>query len=361
MMKFTTNTGNGNISMTFNATISSGPADVRLMYYNGSSNKNVSGTVKAVTDGEQTIKWTGVDFASLIQYQGAQYFIVSFNCSGSMSVTLEQLTGKAGSNLSAYKLYSDNFTTMMQNVLSALESGGSTESEKLNLRSPDGDKYGLMITPTNALGTFKYVPDNMLIMGNSLVFGFSHGDESFGMAATSGENDFSYHVIEAIKEYNADVNVNKLYSSPFEHADTMETAQTFLTENTAAWSADLDLVIIEMGDNVNTDAKRTVFAQSFPLLLNNIRTQCPKARVICVGIWFNNDTVYRIMTENAIKYGCEFVDIRAIRSSKTEGELGATVYFKDGTTTTVTEGRATHPGNLGMELIADAIINKMNM
>ena len=360
MLEFTTNTGNGSISMTFNATISSGSADVRLMYYNGSFH-SVSGTVKAVTAGEQTIKWSGVDFASLIQYQSAQYFYVSFSCSGSMSVTLKQLRGKVGSNLSTYKLYSDKFTTMMQNVLSALESGGSTESEKLNLRSPDGDKYGLMITPTNALGTFKYVPDNMLIMGNSLVFGFSHGDESFGMAATSGENDFSYHVIEAIKEYNAGVNVNKLYSSPFEHAETMETAQTFLTENTAAWSADLDLVIIEMGDNVNTDEKRTVFAQSFPLLLNKIRTQCPKARVICVGIWFNNDTVYSIMTQNAIKYGCEFVDIRTIRSSETEGKLGATVYFKDGTTTTVTEGRATHPGNLGMELIANAIINKMDM
>lgn len=233
--------------------------------------------------------------------------------------------------------------------------------EQLNLRSPNGEKFGLMITPSNTLGTFKYTPDNMLIMGNSLVFGFSHGGESFGMAATSGENDFSYHLIESIKEYNPNVNVIKLYSSPFEHADTLESAQTFLTDNTAYWNDSLDLVVIEMGDNVDTEAKRTVFAQSFPMLLTKIRTQCSKARIICTGIWFNNSTVHNIMVTNANKYGCEFVDITPIRNSETEGELGATVYFKDGTTTTVTEGRVTHPGNLGMERIAEAIFNKLDI
>ena len=116
-----------------------------------------------------------------------------------------------------------------------------------------------------------------------------------------------------------------------------------------------------MGDNVNTSTKEDVFVDSFPELLNSIRTNSPKARVVCVGIWFNHATVKSIMIENCAKYGCEFVDISALNTAANQAVEGATVTYRDGTTGTIAAAWATHPGDNGMMAIGDMVIDALNM
>ena len=72
-------------------------------------------------------------------------------------------------------------------------------------------------------------------------------------------------------------------------------------------------------------------------------------------VWDENATVAE---QKAL---AKFYEVLSRAAVSDTAELGATVYFKDGTTTTVTEGRVTHPGNLGMERIADAIIEILDI
>lgn len=329
-------------------------AQVRIMYKpTGNSWGNASEIINLI-NGVNDVVLT-CDCASLIQYNDADDFALVFNGT-SGTIVIDTVKIYEQNNLVTYPYYSDDFSTMMVNVFSELE-----KDDSIILTSPNGYKYKIIVNDQGELSTIPErsgnVPDNILIMGNSLVFGFHNANntESFGMAATRASRDFANRFIAYTQNENPNVVVNKLYSSPFEHAETAAAATQFMTDNNSYWNNNVEMVIVQMGDNVNTEDKRSVFANSFPTLIAKIKNQCPAAVIIIVGIWFNNSTVFNIMKNTANNNNCIFVDIRGIRSPETEGTVGATVYFTDGTTTTVTEGRASHPGDLGMERIADAI------
>ena len=237
-------------------------------------------------------------------------------------------------------------------------------SDSTTLRNPNGDKYGLQINSNGELVAYSYVPTKYIVMGNSITCGMDnleqHGGR-FGMASTSFNDDWVYHVDSAIKTKNSSATYTRIYSSSFEHSETLSDATTWMNQNISQFTSDTDLVIIQMGDNVNTDEKRTVFKDSFPQLISKIRTICPKARVIVVGIWFSNSIVKDIMVSNSEKYGCGFVNITDLNIKENQATVGDTVTYVDGTQGTITEGIATHPGNKGMEKIADRIIQTLDM
>lgn len=352
ILTFFSNAGNLEFNIDSTQTVD---GDFRIQYYDGTWHTHIRTLFSAGT----TNTVISVDCASLEQYQSATNFRMQLILNGAGSIDITSFAAYEKDNFTTFELYDPAFKKMMANVFQAISNAGS--SGETILTAPNGSKFGLNVANDGTLFTVPIVPDKMLILGNSIVFGFQNAaqTERFGMAATRAEYDFANQVIAYTQAVNPNVAVSKLYSSPFEHSTTSADAQAFITNNLSYFANDINLVIIEMGDNVNTAEKRAVFVDSFPLLLETIRSNCPRARIMLVGIWFNNGNVFKIMTENAQKYGCTFVDIRGIRSPETQGELGATVYFSDGTTTTVTEARVTHPGNLGMEKIAEAIETKL--
>lgn len=347
-----------NVVCAVNLTVNATSANGRLMYHDSVANSwKTAGSVEQIAE-SGNYRFT-CDCASLIQYNNADNFHLTFY-GASGTIVINDLKIYAEGNLSSYDYYDPSFIPMMQNVFTKLD------DDNVYLTSPNGTKYRLIVSNSGVLSVIpaktSVIPNNLLIMGNSLVFGFGNASKTiqFGMAATRAEYDYANRFIAYTQAKNPNLVSNKLYSSPFEHSATLEAAQTFLNDNTAYWNENVDMVIVQMGDNVNTAEKRTVFAESFPMLIEKIKEQSPNAVIIVVGIWFNNSTVFNIMKSTAEQNGCIFVDIRSIRNSDTEGELGATVYFDDGTTTTVTEARKTHPGNLGMERIAEAIENAVS-
>ena len=295
------------------------------------------------------------DAASMAQYSEANAYRITFVATQGTAITITEYNVTYKSNFESYELYDPDFVPMMSNVFNAISDIKNDRNLNI-LTSPDGNKWRLIISNNGSITTQPLIPNDVLMTGNSIMFGFS----TFGMAATSSSNDYFHYVNEYLHSKNENVNVTKLYSSPFEHAEDLATGRAFI-ENNRSLFRNKNLVVIQIGDNVNNTAKKETFAQTFPELLDAINTESPGVRIIIVAMWFSKSDVYRMITSAANDYGAEVVDIRSLRTPETEGELGATVYLDDGTTTTVTEARKTHPGNSGMQLIADAIINKLNL
>lgn len=305
------------------------------------------------------------DASSYSVYEDAKEYRVLIWSSAGSSFALYNVSIQEISRLETSSYYKDNLEDMLSSLSDGLDNIESKiVSSSIILRNPNGTKYGLQVDSNGNLVAYSYVPSKYIVMGNSITCGMDNSERHggrFGMAATSFDKDWVYYVDSAIKEKNSNATYTRIYSSPFEHSETSSSANEWITSNSSSFDQDTDLVIIEMGDNVNTDAKRSVFANSFPILLHTIRTLCPKARVVCVGIWFNNSIVKAIMLNACEKYGCSFVNISDLNIASNQAVVGDTVTFLDGTVSTITSEIATHPGNNGMKLIADRIIENLDM
>ena len=153
----------------------------------------------------------------------------------------------------------------------------------------------------------------------------------------------------------------KLHVAAFEQAESNEAAESYIAANSAAWTSDLDLVIIQIGDNVNSPIRQTTFNTNFPKLLQKIRTNSPNARIICVSGWFNYNSIADDVQRVANEKGCDYIFIKPLYVPENMGVAGATVTYADNSTGVIDPAWVSHPGNVGMQAIANAILDKMDM
>ena len=212
------------------------------------------------------------------------------------------------------------------------------------------------------------IPSHVLFVGNSLVFGMM---KTYGMCATAPDKDYFHHVSEYIKKHNPVCRFDKLYGSMYEHAESIEAFEYWygtdvaLRADTAmpaktAFTSDLDLVFIQLGDNVNTDEKEANFGVTADILIERIKTLCPRARIIWIHGWYNRSRTLERIERLCERWGIERIDMGGIRSIETEAH--SQKYYLDvvsGTEKEVSDKWITHPGDLGMKMIADAIIKKL--
>ncbi len=270
-----------------------------------------------------------------------------------------------------------------------------------NLISPDGSKWTIQVSNSGALISIPVIPNNALFIGNSLLLGFGE----FGMAASDVEHDY-YHYITSL---NPEGSYTRLSGSGFEASTSTEIATQWMNDALLPELNDeLDLVIVQLGDNVNTEDKRRTFSETCKMILTYIRTHAPNARVVWVGSWYakNLKTTY----EKACKEtGCMYVDITDIDGSNKIGgiytvsqststtysvdsfevledkqikiyftvegnQYNATVHYDSyssnaGVSVTIvgkekvitSSGVASHPGNSGMLAIANRIAYSLGM
>ena len=209
------------------------------------------------------------------------------------------------------------------------------------------------------------IPSNVLFLGNSLLLGMdtdgSHGG-AFGMASTSPQNDYAYHIEQAILQKNSSAQFDKFHVGAFEMAEDDATAQNYISNNGSVWTGK-DLVIVQLGDNVNSDIRRATFNDNFGKLISDIRTKSPNAVVLCVTGWYYNEEVSNTVLEACKNYECGYLNISSLYTTenKATNHVGEVVTYYDGSTTNIQETWATHPYNTGMEAIADKIIEKLGM
>ncbi len=243
---------------------------------------------------------------------------------------------------------------LSSNVEKLMANGG-----ELYVTSSAGKKFRLLVDDSGTLSTVSQIPNEVAIFGNSLT---KNGGE-IGMAASDQYHDYYHYVVEYVKSKNTKVKVNpRTNMSVWESATNSNDRKTLFNEQIKpVLTANTDLVILQLVDNVNTPEKKATFAQDTKTLIKDIHAVSPKARIFWIAYWFGNDDLLGQIKDACNAENATLIDISSIvKMSDTKSYLGATRTGVNGETWTVTNpGEAMHPGDKGMRLIADAIIEKL--
>lgn len=235
----------------------------------------------------------------------------------------------------------------------------TSKSNELFLVKPNGSKAVLGVSDTGLFAT-DVVPTKVTILGNSLTS--ATGD--IGMAASDQNHDWYHLVSDYILAKNPSAVIKPRFNaSAWESATSSADRQAYFDKTLApSIDTDTDLVIIQLVDNVNTDAKLATFGEDAKTLITNIRTRAPHARVLWVAGWFVDDNKINLIKTACLDRGALFVDITAYNhDAQYKGTMGARRTGIDGTTWTVTNpGEALHPNDLGMQKIAEAVEEALN-
>lgn len=220
--------------------------------------------------------------------------------------------------------------------------------------SPTGDKYVSQVDTNGNMFAVPVFPKKALFLGNSLLLGF----KEYGMAASVADHDYFNLVGNAIRKVKPEYVANRLQANPWEGCTTKAAQDEYLNNTVKPLLGnDLELVVVQLGDNVNTDARRAVFAEGAKNLLKFIRINCPRARVAWVGAWYSDAEKQEVMKNSCALTGSVFVNIWDLNTRENQSAVGNTYTMTDGTVNTITDnGVASHPGDSGMKEIANRIL-----
>ena len=204
------------------------------------------------------------------------------------------------------------------------------------------------------------VPTNVVVVGNSLTYNWGN----FGLAASNPTLDWYAHVKDYISGVNPNAVFNRFGLGDWESAtSTADRDTVFNNEMKPSLSADTDLVIIQLGDNINTSDKNATFGNDAKKLIQNIKSVSPKATIVWVATWYQSYSNITTDVQSACESeGATYVAIHSIaQQSGTSSYIGATQTDADGNTRTIdNSGRASHPGDKGHQLIADEVIRNFD-
>lgn len=212
----------------------------------------------------------------------------------------------------------------------------------------------LVTSPTAAQTPAVQPPRKVLILGNSIT---RHGPKAeigwtgnWGMAASAEDKDF-VHLIEkaltATASADARPTVKAVNIAEFERNYATYDIATKLTEATDFGA---DLIILAIGENVpalTTDEAKAQFKTGVLKVLAQLKGNRSARIIVRSSFWAN------AAKDETLKQACEeaggtFVDISAL--GKDESNYARSERpFKH-------EGVARHPGDKGMQAIADAIV-----
>lgn len=255
---------------------------------------------------------------------------------------------------------STSLSTDISNNLQKIDEAKQQIKQVAVLTSPSGKKFRISVDDTGALSAVSTIPTNVQIFGNSLTCYYKDGFPALG--ATDQDHDWYHYVTDYIKSANSSAVIGPRRNvAPWEQsANRDEQFNKLIKPNL---SADTDLVILQLGDNVNSDALHSGFATDVMNLFKDIKAIAPKAKIYFVGMWFCG---WQDMIDSAQaacrKYDGTFVDIQDLANGPSnKAYIGEVVTLPDGTTKTLeNEGEANHPGDTGYKKIADRIINSFD-
>ena len=197
---------------------------------------------------------------------------------------------------------------------------------------------------------------NWLAIGNSLTLIESFGH---GICSTQPDNDYFGLVKAYLETKYDDVTAKRLHYGVWEQSPYRNAMFDYIDPYL---SPDLDLVTIQLGENVAViDRPVSSYREDLAELVKYIRNKCPSAQIIMIDDFWNNQKS-DVRREVAEETGVDFADLAEIRGEKEyQSEAGTVFFLSDGTTDTVSEEAATHPGDSGMAYIADRVIEKITI
>lgn len=223
------------------------------------------------------------------------------------------------------------------------------------ITSPNGTKFRLLVDNNGNLSTISSIPNRVAIFGNSIL---SHSWlKGMGMAASAPDKDYFTLVKNYILSKNPRAVVERGNGADWE-SDPNNRRATFDSKMKRSLSSNTDIVILQFGDNLNTDEKRKNLETDIPNLINWIRTASPKALIYWVGVYYASPDFVERIKRICKPLDVTFVDIyQYSKDAKYKSEMGKVLRLPDSSNYTITNaGVASHPGDLGHKAIADEII-----
>ncbi|MBO5306650.1 MAG: SGNH/GDSL hydrolase family protein [Lentisphaeria bacterium] len=192
----------------------------------------------------------------------------------------------------------------------------------------------------------------VVFIGNSITLhapapniGWHH---NWGMAASAEENDYVHIVIREIEKRTgrkADVRVRNLsaFERNFQGYDH--------SQNQDLFDFKPEYLIVALGENVaelETMEEKFAYRDAFHKLLNGFMSNDPAPTALVRGVFWKNEWKDQMMKETADAYGIPFVkgDFADDDSMKA---LGLFEY----------EGVQAHPGDKGMAVIAQVVVDTL--
>lgn len=244
-----------------------------------------------------------------------------------------------------------NRTNKLEPIVTELELFKKTPM----ITSPNGTKFRLLVDNNGNLSTVSNIPSHVAVFGNSIL---SHPWlKGMGMAASAPDKDYFTLVKNYILSKNPSAVVERGNGADWE-SDPNNRRGTFDSKMKQSLGPDTDIVILQFGDNLNTDEKRKNLETDIPNLVNWIRAASPKALIYWVGIYYASPDFVERIKRICKPLGVTFVDIyQYSKDAKYKSEMGKVLRLPDGSNYTITNaGVASHPGDLGHKAIADEII-----
>lgn len=244
-----------------------------------------------------------------------------------------------------------NRTNKLEPIVTELELFKKTPM----ITSPNGTKFRLLVDNNGNLSTVSNIPSRVAVFGNSIL---SHPWlKGMGMAASAPDKDYFTLVKNYILSKNPSAVVERGNGADWE-SDPNNRRGTFDSKMKQSLGLDTDIVILQFGDNLNTDEKRKNLETDIPNLINWIRAASPKALIYWVGIYYASPDFVERIKRICAPLGVTFVDIyQYSKDAKYKSEMGKVLRLPDGSNYTITNaGVASHPGDLGHKAIADEII-----
>lgn len=229
------------------------------------------------------------------------------------------------------------------------------EQSAYSFNSPGSTTVKVNTLPENAMAIPSY--SKGLFVGNSLLWGFGN----HGMASTSTDTDYYHYVHDTCLAKNPNYTDIKVEGYDFEGCTTASESLSWINETFAPYmTVDTDLVIIQLGDNCNTEERISNLQNSVPQLFEYILSINPNCNIYWVGWWYNHDGLSDYISSACDTYGVTFIDITMLYDISTQAIVGDKYIDNYGNTQIIDgEGDASHPSDVGMLLIANEIIENI--
>jgi hypothetical protein len=198
--------------------------------------------------------------------------------------------------------------------------------------------------------TFTLYYKRVLIVGNSITY---HGADNsigwggtWGMAASRADSDYVHRLTRKLRDRHPEVQV-KLYNAvPFES----DFASYDLKKVDEYVSFQPDLIIMRIAENTSvTAATESVFREKYEALIKKLRSSADTKVVCTTSFWPGRYDAEQAIRAVASKNRYDLVELGGYFDDKSYTAMGL---FKD-------LGVANHPGDKGMRVIYQAIVDKL--
>ena len=173
-----------------------------------------------------------------------------------------------------------------------------------------------------------------------------------GMAASDADHDYVHLVASWLSTSHGKVACHPYYYYAWEMAKDRASKLSLLDPYL---DPGLDLVTIQLGENAED---LTTFEQDLEDLIRYVQAKAPEAKILVIDDFWPNEERSRMKQNAAEKTGAEYISLKDIQGrTEAEAGTGAVVYDAAGNPHTIENTDvAAHPGDRGMKVIADMII-----